>query len=278
MTQLNGARVLITGAASGLGRLMAVYAARRGASVVAWDLDKAGLDSLAEELRPITAGVWTYAVDVTDRDSVYATAQQVSAQAGPVDVLVLNAGVVAGKRFLDLPDEAIQRVIEVNTLALFWCTKAFLPQMVARGSGHIVTVASAAAVTPLPGLTEYVASKHAAYGFAETLRTELAEEAPGIRTTVVLPQAIDTGMFEGVSAPFLFPLVTPEHAARRILAGVEAGRQRVLINRPAILTAYALRALPPRMSDWIARATGAYDGMTTFRGRSVVEGNPQTLP
>lgn len=271
MTQFRDSTVLITGAASGIGRLMALGAARRGARIVAWDTDGPGLQTIEDDLQRIGAEVWTYAVDVTDRDRVYETADQVMTDAGTVEILILNAGVVSGRRFLDLPDEAIQRVMDVNVMGLFWCTKAFLPAMVAADAGHIVTIASAAGATPLPGLTDYVASKHAAYGFAETLRTELGEDAPGVRTTVVLPQAIDTGMFEGVTAPRLFPLVDPQSASDKILDAVAGDRQRLLLNRPALVTAYLLRAFPPRVSDWVARATGAFEGMTTFRGRSIID-------
>ncbi len=261
MTALKGSRVLITGAASGIGRLMVLDAVRRGAQVIAWDLNQAGLDALAAEVACDTARV-----DVTDRQAVYAQAEQ----AGDIDVLILNAGVISGRRLLDLPDEAIQTTMDVNVLALFWCTKAFLPAMVARDRGHIVTIASLVATTPVPGLTDYVASKHAAYGFADTLRTELAEDAPGVRTTVVLPQQISTGMFAGAKSPWYFPELKPEYAASAVLEAVERNKQRLLLNRPAVITAYLVRPLPPAISDRISRWAGAFEGMRTFNGRSVI--------
>lgn len=270
MTDLSTATVLITGAASGIGRLMALRCADRGSRVVAWDIDGTGLADLAQE-RP--GRIEPYVVDVTDRVAVYRAAAEVAAGVGAVDVLILNAGVVAGGNLLDLPDEAIERVLDVNTMALFWCTKAFLPQMVQRNSGHIVTIASLAALTPFPGLIDYVASKHAAYGFAETLRAELRSLAPGVRTTVVLPQVIATGMFAGVSTPAVFPPVAPEQAAAAILAGVERNRQRVLLHRLALLTAYLIRPLPPRASDAVIAALGGFDSMRGFAGRSVREGS-----
>jgi all-trans-retinol dehydrogenase (NAD+) len=154
MTALNGSTVLITGAASGIGRLMAIEALARGARVIAWDRDADALSALE--------GMDTAVVDVTDREAVYAQA----ARTPDVDVLILNAGVVSGRRITDLPDEAIEKTLAVNTLALFWCTKAFLPGMMERDHGHIVTIASLVGATPIPGMSDYVASKHAAYGFA----------------------------------------------------------------------------------------------------------------
>ena len=266
MTDLADSRVLITGAASGLGRLMALGCVDRGARVVAWDIDGAGLASLVEA-RP--GAIEPYVVDVSDRAAVYATAAAVMARSGGIDVLILNAGVVAGGNLLDVPDEAIDRVLDVNTKALFWCTKAFLPDMVRRDRGHIVTIASLAALAPFPGLADYVASKHAAYGFAETLRAELSQQAPGVRTTVVLPQMIDTGMFAGVTTPSIFPPLDPDRAAAAILDGVTRDRQRILLSRLALVTAYLIRPLPPRLSDGVLRAFGGFDSMRTFAGRSV---------
>jgi all-trans-retinol dehydrogenase (NAD+) len=140
-----------------------------------------------------------------------------------------------------------------------------------------VTIASLVGTTPVPGLTDYVASKHAAYGFAETLRTELADDAPGVRTTVVLPQQISTGMFAGATSPWYFPELTPDYAARAVIDAVERDRQRLLLNRPAVLTAYLVRPLPPAISDRISRWAGAFDGMTGFRGRSIVADDSRAL-
>jgi all-trans-retinol dehydrogenase (NAD+) len=266
MTRLADSTVLITGAASGIGRRMALLAADAGARVIGWDLDGPALADLARD-RP--GRIEPFVVDVTDAAAVRRVAGEVVEQVGPVDVLILNAGVVSGGRLLELSEAAIRRVLDVNVAALFWCTKAFLPGMIERGRGHIVTIASIAALAPLPGLTDYNASKHAAYGFAETLRTELAEDAPGVRTTVVLPQVIDTGMFAGVTTPRVFPPLDPDRAAAAILGAVERNRQRLLLNRAALLTAYAIRPLPPRLADAVVRVFGGFDGMRTFAGRSI---------
>lgn len=268
MTDISSSVVLITGAASGIGRLMAVGAAARGARVVAWDIDGTGLAQLAADLPD---SVHPFVVDITNADAVQATAEAVRGQIGEVDVLILNAGVVSGRRIMDLPREAIRRTFEVNALALFWCVQAFLPAMVDRGAGHIVTIASVAGIIPSPGATDYGASKHAAYGFAESLRTELADDAPGVRTTVVLPQVIDTGMFAGVGTPRLFPPLKPDYVADRILGAVESDQQRLLLDRPALLTGYLIRPLPPRLSDRVLRMFGVFRSMSTFHGRSIVD-------
>lgn len=240
---------------------MAGEATARGSHVIAWDIDSAGLDVLRED----GLAAETHVVDVTDRNAVARAATEV----GPIDVLILNAGVVGAKRFIDLDEDAIQRVMDVNAMAPMWCTKAFLPGMMERNHGHIVAISSIAGVTPAPGAAEYVASKHAVYGFLESLRTELHDDAPGVRTTVVLPQVIDTGMFEGVKTPWLFPPLAPERVADRVITAVEGNKERLLLDRPALFLAYLVRPLPPFLSDRVSRMAGAFDLMTTFQGRAV---------
>ena len=154
---------------------------------------------------------------------MYARADEVRAAAGDVDVLVNNAGIVSGRPLLELPDERIERTFAVNTLALFWTTKAFLPAMKARGSGHIVTVASAAGLIGTARETDYAASKFAAVGFNEALRQELRRSAPGVQTTVVCPFYVDTGMFKGVKTrfPLLLPVLKEQDVADRVLKAIQ---------------------------------------------------------
>lgn len=270
MTTIEGARVLVTGAASGIGRLMAIKAARRGAHVVAWDVDAAGLAALADTLGAALARAQV--VDVSDRSAVYAAAAEVDEALGGVDVLVLNAGLVCGRPLLDLDDEAVERVMDVNALALFWCTKAFLPGMVARNRGHVVGIASVVSAFPTAGAPAYVASKHAAYGFLESLRLELRSVAPGVRTTVVMPYLVNTGMFDGAGETKLYPLVRmlePEPVAERVLVAIEKDQQRVIMPGWAVALVYPLRMLPPRVSDALADRFGFLTPMASVHGRAI---------
>ncbi len=142
MSDFNNTRILITGAASGIGRLMAETFAREGAHLVLWDINQAGLDAVEEACVAMPGTVATYTCDLTDREAIYATARQVLGEHGAVDILINNAGVVSGKPLLEIPDEHIERTFAVNTLALFWTTRAFMPAMIEQGRGHIVTIAS----------------------------------------------------------------------------------------------------------------------------------------
>ena len=142
MASFDKRSVLVTGAASGIGRLLAQRFHAAGATVIAWDVDAAGLDALVAELGP--GRVHAHRCDLQDRDDVRRQAARVLAQTGPVDVLVHNAGVVSGKFLLDATEEDIERTLRINTLALFWTTRAFLPAMLERDRGTVVTVSSAA--------------------------------------------------------------------------------------------------------------------------------------
>ncbi|HEY5186377.1 MAG TPA: SDR family oxidoreductase [Actinomycetes bacterium] len=270
MSELRDRVVLVTGAASGIGRRMALLAAERGAQVVGWDLDPAGLDRLVDDSGRAGRAATVQVVDVTDRRAVADAAATAERRHGGVDVLVNNAGVVAGADLLDLTDEQIERVMAVNALAPFWCTRAVLPGMVARSRGHIVTIASMAAAMGVPRLVDYAASKHAAYGFAESLRVELARTAPKLQTTVVLPFFVDTGMFEGARTrlPWLLPILSEERVAERVITAVERNQPRVILP-PLARAAFAAQLLPPRWFDAIANALGVHASMDQFSGRSV---------
>ena len=269
MTELAGKTVLVTGAASGIGRLMALRAARRGATLVLWDIQAEPLEMLAKEIEHDGGTAHTYTCDVGDRTEVERVADQVHRDGLRVDVLVNNAGVVAGRWFRDLTDEDIERTFRVNVLAHYWTIRAFLPWMEERGAGHIVTIASVAGLAPGRRITAYGASKAAAVELTECLRVELAETAPGVRTTVVCPWIIDTGMFEGahpVRVRRLLKILRPEDVADSVLAAVEHDRERLYMPWLA-WPAAALRGLPTGLADRALGALGVFHSMDDFAGR-----------
>jgi all-trans-retinol dehydrogenase (NAD+) len=269
MTQISGKTILITGGASGIGRQLALKSARQGARVVLWDLNQEATHRTLEELRQ--AGPEEpcgYACNVADRKQVYDTAQRVYREVGHVDVLVNNAGCVSGMPFLDCTDEQIRQTIEVNTLAHFWTVKAFLPQMIEAGTGHIVTVASAAGVIGVVGLADYCASKWAAVGFNESLRVELKKTARHVRTTVVCPYFANTGMFEGVRSRvnWLLPILEEEVVADRIYRAIRRNRAQVFLP-PLVGFVPLLRVLPASWFDALSNLLGINSTMETFVGR-----------
>ena len=271
MTTLDRSTVLITGGASGIGRQMAQAFAAAGSTVVIWDLNLEGAQQVAKDLAA-TSGTehHAYRVDVTDKDLVRQTADAVRAEVGDVDVLVNNAGIISGSAPLtEASEEQIELTFAVNTLSLFWVTKAFLPAMIERDAGHVVTIASASGLVGVSRLVAYASSKHAAVGFDESLRMELAELSPGVRTTVANPYYIDTGMFDGVASKvsWLLPILQEADVAKQVVKAVADNRPRV--NMPfAINTLSPLRILPVRAFDGLMNLLGVNDTMKTFTGRT----------
>ncbi len=264
MSKIAGQCVLITGAGHGIGRLLAERVIERGGYVIAWDIDQEALDRLAANYPKRVA---PYRVDLSLKTATQAAGQQVLLDHGGVDILVNNAGIVHGKSILDCDDEEIERTFAINILAHFWTVRAFLPGMIERGHGHIVTVSSAAAISPAPRLADYAASKWAAFGFDESLRLEFKRYNLPIQTTVVCPFYINTGMFEGVKTRFNFflPILEPDHVADKMIKAIERNRTR-LIMPPTIYGMYPLRLLPPVIFDKVTGFFGVSKSMDDFIG------------
>ena len=183
---------------------------------------------------------------------------------------------VSGKGLLEISEDAIQRTFDVNTLALFWTTRAFLPGMIARDRGHVVTIASAAGIVGTSRLVDYCASKHAAVGFNESLRLELRRQRSHVRTTVVCPFYISTGMFAGVKTrfPLLLPIMDPEYVVTRIVRAVQRNRARVVLPR-LIYATFLARLLPVPLFDSAMEFLGVNKSMDEFTGRAGEEDQPQ---
>jgi all-trans-retinol dehydrogenase (NAD+) len=253
MSEIAGRHIVITGGASGIGRLMAQLLVGLGGRVSVWDINRETLEQTVGDLsamgREPARGFWC---DVAERAIVYRVAEETRAAGGAVDILINNAGIVSGRSLLELPDEKIEATFRINTLSLFWTVKAFLPQMIERRCGHIVTIASASALIGVPKLTDYAASKWAAMGFDESLRAELRQAAPAIRTTVVCPYYIDTGMFHGVQSRFprLLPVLNERAVAARVVAGVQRNRRRLMMP-PLVYLVPLMRLLPVDAFDFL---------------------------
>jgi all-trans-retinol dehydrogenase (NAD+) len=267
MTAIRDANVLITGAASGIGRLLAEKLSDRGARVILWDIDPHGLRELASSLKQLEREAIVYRVDVSDRQAVAKAAEHVLTAHGPVDLLINNAGIVSGQPILDASDEQIERTFGVNILAHFWTVRAFLPAMIKRDRGHIATVASAGGLVAAPRLSDYSATKFAAVGFDEALRLELAKQGSAVKTTLVCPFYVGTEMFQGVTTrfPWLLPILEPEYVADRIIAAIEQDRRRLILPRFAYVN-FPLRLLPVAWFDALIDFFGISRSMDEFRG------------
>jgi all-trans-retinol dehydrogenase (NAD+) len=268
MTSLKDAVLVITGAASGIGRLMALEAGARGARVALVDRDEGGLDHVREALRAQGAKAWTFPCDLTDPGAIQATFARIAAEVGVVEVLINNAGVVGGKSLVETSDAGLDLTFQVNALAPIRTTRAVLPGMLAQGRGHVVTVASAGGLVGTTRLVDYCASKFAAVGFDDALRAELRRLGQPIRTTVVCPFYIETGMFAGVKTrlPWLLPILQPGDVARRVIRAIERDQPRLLMPW-AVHLVNPLRILPVTWFDALMRWLGVSASMDDFRGR-----------
>jgi len=262
--------ILITGGASGLGRQMALKFARLGAKIILWDINEDGLKKVEEEILKENGDVFVDVVDLSKREMIYKGAEVVIEKFKKVDILINNAGIVSGKSILEVKDGLAELTMNVNTIAHFWTVKAFLPGMIERNDGHIVTIASAAGLVGVRGLADYCASKFGAVGFDEALRMDFRHRKLNLHTTCICPYYINTGMFEGCKTrfPLLLPILEEDYAAQQIVNAIRENRP--FLAMPAFLhyTLGLVRAVVPvEVFDWLVDFLGANHSMDSFVGR-----------
>jgi all-trans-retinol dehydrogenase (NAD+) len=227
---LNNELCVVTGGGGGLGRLLAMRLSRVGVKVILWDINQEALDESVKIVESLGGWCRGQVVDISRREEVYKAAAEIKNNFGDVTLLFNNAGVVSGRALLDTPDHLIERSFSVNTLSHFWTVKAFLPTMLEKDHGHIVSIASMAGHVGIPKLIDYCSSKFAAVGFDEALRLELEMlGADGVHTTVICPYFIQaTGMFEDVNSRWVNTLNSND-VADRIIEAVRKNERFKLI-------------------------------------------------
>ena len=216
---VDGAVVVVTGGARGIGKATADLFAASGATVCVGDLDGG-----------------EYPMDVTSRDSFAEFTSAVIDRHGRIDVLVNNAGVMPVGDFLSEDDAVSRTTFEVNVWGLIYGMRLVLPHMIGRGRGHIVNVASMAGKIVVPGMAVYNASKFAAMGLSTAVREEYRDS--GVSVTAVLPSAVRTRLASGIPLGRGLPTVEPEAVARAIVDSV--ANRRAEITVPRYLAAWEL--------------------------------------
>lgn len=258
MRDLTGKVVALTGAASGIGRALAIELAREGAALSLCDIDAAGL---AETARQAERGprLTTRLVDVADRAAVEAWARATHDEYGATDMLINNAGVGCVATVADAGYEDFAWVLGVNLWGVIHGVKAFLPQLVERPEAHLVTIASINAFLPFPTSGPYNVAKSGVEALSETLMAELS--ATPVAVTTVYPGGIKTAISKNSRytssedhAGFeRRALTTPQRAARVIVSGLKRRRRRIFVGVDARLMAAARRVSPQgvlRLVTW----------------------------
>ncbi len=265
---LAGKTALVTGAASGIGRASALAFGRRGADLVICDLDEAGLAETEKELTAQGRSVLARRVDVADQEAMGAFAEEVGDACGAVDLLMNNAGVGLGARFLDTSLEDWDWILGINLRGVVHGCHFFVPKMVEAGrGGHVVNVSSAAGYLPGSVLSAYVTTKYAVLGLSEALSLELAPHRIGV--TALCPGIIDTpitrssplrgalerqGMRDEMVERYRRRGYGPERVAEGLLKAIQKNRTVAPVS-PEAWIGYGLKRLAPGLVRWLgARA------------------------
>jgi short-subunit dehydrogenase len=230
-----GKWALVTGAASGIGRITSLGLAREGANLILADIRGEALGQVASEVEAIGVEAHTFCVDLTDWAQVKNMADSVHARWGAVDILVNSVGIAYVSNIVDTSLEDWKRLLDLNLWTIIHAVKAFAPEMIKRKSGHIVNIASGQAFFAVPTWGVYSCTKFAVDGFSEALRYELFWD--GVRVTTVFPAIVRTPFYDSITGGLRVRLAMklilataskPETIGRLIVKGVKKNKKYVI--------------------------------------------------
>jgi len=247
--KLDGRTVVITGAAGGIGRALALRCAAAGARVAATDIHADPLVSVAEELGD---GHVAVACDVTDESGLHSLISQVESELGPVEVFFANAGVAIGEDPIDTPDDVWELAFSVNVRAHILAARRLLPEWLERGEGYFVATASAAGLLTQIGSAPYAVTKHAAVAFAEWLSVTYGDR--GIRVSCLCPMGVRTRMLQGEELSHRVvraagAVLEPEDVAEAVVRAIDS-EQFLILPHPEVLTFFQRKAMD--YDRWLA--------------------------
>lgn len=261
MKNLKNKIAVVTGAASGIGRSLAMQFLNEGATVIACDINEAGLASLKSQTQN-SDKLFIHTVDTGSKEQIASFAKNVLEKFNYIDILINNAGISIGPyQFEQIKIEDYERIIDINLWGVIRTSKHFLPALISRPEAAIVNISSVFGLFGVPAQVPYCTTKYAVRGFSETLRTELSESAVAI--TTVHPGGIKTGIVtngifyddtrEELGKKFEeMAISTPEYAAKTIIEGIKAKKKRVFIGPDAKLIYFFSRFWPSAL-EWVAK-------------------------
>lgn len=272
MSSIKGSTILITGGNSGIGKEVAAKVLALGAKTVGlWGTDQYKVNSTLEEFRQKGYKTYGYAADISDTQKVLETAAKVIEEIGLPDILINNAGIVAGKLFWEHSYAEIEKIIGTNVTGTMTVTRAFLPSILKRGYGHILNNSSAVGIIPNPRMSVYASSKWAMLGWSESLRLELEAVSRDFHVTTVTTSYVDTGMFENVKAPLLTPILKVDYVAESIVKAIQKNKSIVRLPFSTNFLPLLRGLLPTRMFDFlIGHGLRVYSSMNSFTGKQEI--------
>ena len=266
--KFKNSNVLITGGASGIGKIMGRIALGKGAkTLIIWDINPVSIESAKHDLGKL-GKVKGYIVDVADNKKVTEAYGQVVKDCGEVDILINNAGVITSNKTFDLQTEdEILRTMNINTIAPMFVARAILPGMLKRNCGHICTIASAGGMLSNPKMSVYAASKWGVIGWSDSVRIELQDMKSDVRVTTIAPYYINTGMFDGVRSRII-PILKPEYVAKKVVKAIERNKIFKGIPFGFHFIRFWQTVLPVKIFDFFfGKVFGIYHAMDEFTGR-----------
>ncbi len=266
--KFTNANVLITGGASGIGKLMGRMALERGAKrVIIWDINSTSIETTKQEFCSI-GEVIGYTVDISESKQITEAYNDIVKEFSHIDILINNAGIITSNSTFDnMSEEEIVKTMQINTIAPMIIARTVLPDMIKRNSGHICTIASAAGLISNPRMSVYTASKWGVIGWSDSIRIELHELKSKIRVTTVAPYYINTGMFNGVKSSII-PILNPKYVARKVIKAIEKNVNFIGIPFGFHFIRFWQWILPTKLFDiFFGEVFGIYHTMDKFTGR-----------
>jgi short-subunit dehydrogenase len=257
ISQIRGKTVLLTGGSRGIGPFIARALAREGANLSIVALDAKPLETVAKELIGLGVRAISISGDITRASDRAAIVEQTKKEFGQIDILINNAGIGNWGVFSKQTESDMSKVVDTNLIAPMFLTRAVLPEMLARKSGHIVNISSLAGKKGVPFEAVYSCSKGALAQWSNALRLEL--ENTGVHVSLVFPGYISkVGMFAeyGVPAPKMAGSVTPESVSRAVVQSIHHNSVELILSPGPTRLLYALNELSPSLGDWILKVYG----------------------
>ncbi|MFC1888397.1 SDR family NAD(P)-dependent oxidoreductase [Thermodesulfobacteriota bacterium] len=260
MKDLKGKNAILTGATGGLGRAMARTLAAEGVNLALAARTEAPLAAMAEELA--SSGIRAVAVpaDITDKASRTKLVEETRTELGEIDILVNNAGMDLACHFTNLAPATIDRFVTTNLSAPMLLTRLILPDMIRRGSGHVVTLASLGGKKGSPGSATYSATKAGLIEWTSSIRSEL--RGTGVSASVICPGFVSgAGMFatHNRRAPKIVGETTPEKVAGAVVRAVKKDVQEIIVNPGPVMPLMILNTIHPGIGNWMLRKFGVHD-------------------